>query len=344
MAWRGQVIMKRYREPVSAATEPARTLATVQPDLSEELRRTAAQATAFAANAQAHNTTRAYRADWADWTTWCSDRDLVALPAAPETVALYLTDLIGRGRKPATLARRLVAIAKAHELAGHDPSPTSSAKVRTVWAGIRRTVGTAQTGKAAVLVEDLRAMLAALPSSLRGKRDRALLLIGFAGAFRRAELVSLDVADLTFERAGLRVLLRKSKTDQEGKGRALGIPNGRHPNTCPVRALRAWLDAATITTGPVFRAVERDDQVAAGRLTAGVVGTVVKQAARAAGLDAAQYGGHSLRAGLATSAAAAGASERAIMAQTGHKSVTMVRRYIRDGELWRDNAAGAVGL
>ena len=199
----------------------------------------------YAQAAKAANTRRAYRADWRDFTAWCEGHGRTALPAAPETVALYLTDLAGR-RKTSTLQRRLSSIAQAHQLAGHaaHDAPTRHATVRAVWAGIRRAKGTAQAGKAPVLTADVRAMVASLPDTLLGLRDRALLLLGFAGAFRRSELVGLDVGDLEAGRAGLVVTLRRSKTDQEGAGRKLGVPYGAHPDTCPVRAVQEWLDAS----------------------------------------------------------------------------------------------------
>jgi integrase len=178
-------------------------------------------------------------------------------------------------------------------------------------------------------------------------RDRALLLVGFAGAFRRSELVSLDVADVAdvvFNRDGLVVTLRRGKTDQEGVGRKVGLPFGSNPLTCPVRALRAWLDVAAIARGPIFRPVDRHAHISDTKLTDQSVALIVKRCAKAPGLDWERYAGHSLRSGLATAAAMADVSERAIMAQTGHKSLPMVRRYIRDGSLFRRNAAGAVGL
>jgi integrase len=186
-------------------------------------------------------------------------------------------------------------------------------------------------------------MVAALPDGLLGVRDRALLLVGFAGAFRRSELVSLDRPDLEFTKDGLTVMLRRSKSDQEGQGRKVGIPYGSNPETCPVRALQAWLEAAAITDGPVFRGVTRHGKVQ-GRLSGYAVALIVKRYAAVGGLDPSRYAGHSLRAGLATAAAIGGASERSIMNQTGHKSITMVRRYIRDGNLFRENAAAKTGL
>jgi integrase len=186
-------------------------------------------------------------------------------------------------------------------------------------------------------------MVAATPESLLGARDRALLLLGFAGAFRRSELVALAVVDLDFTRDGLVVTLRRSKTHQEGEGRKLGVPFGSRPESCPVRAVQDWLQAAGISAGLVLRSINRHGHLGTA-LTAHSVALVVKRYAAAAGLEAARYAGHSLRSGLATSAAVGGASERAIMAQTGYRSAAMVRRYIRDADLFRGNAAGLAGL
>jgi len=180
-----------------------------------------------------------------------------------------------------------------------------------------------------------------LPETLLGARDRALLLVGFGGAFRRSELVFLDVGDVAFTQDGLEVMLRRSKTDPEGRGRKVGIPFGSQASYCPVRALRAWTKAAGIEDGALFRYVTRYGQVG-GRLTGHAVAKVVKRCAGAAGLDASRYSGHSLRAGLATAAARAGKSERAIMAQTGHRSLTQVRHYVRQGSLFLENAASGL--
>jgi len=316
-------------------------LVSAQEGLHASLAAAHTQAQVYARGAKAASTQRSYHNDWRDFEVWCAAHELMALPAAPETVALYLASRAAV-YKTATLARRLVAISRAHQLAGH-PSPTTDAGVRTVAAGIRRTKGTAQEGKAPAVTRELRAMVAALPPTLLGRRDCALLLVGFAGAFRRSELVALDVADVAETADGLVVTLRKSKTDQEGAGRKVGIPYGSHTTSCPVRALRAWLTAAGVAEGALFRGVDRHGRVL-GRLSDKGVARVVQRAAAAAGLDPTKYAGHSLRAGLATAAAQGGAPERAIMAQTGHKSVSMVRRYIRDGELFTDNAAAYTGL
>jgi len=219
-----------------------------------------------------------------------------------------------------------------------------NAVVSEVWKGIKRTKGTAQHGKKPFLTSDLRRIVEELPRNLPGTRDRALLLAGFAGGFRRSELARLQVEDLEGTPDGLIVRLSRSKTDQEGQGRAVALPYGSDPLTCPVRALRAWLEEAGITTGPLFRAVDRKGVVGNQALHADSVGYLVKRAAGRAGLETLDYAGHSLRAGLATQAAMNGASELAIMKQTGHRSLATVRKYIREGTLFRDNAALKLGL
>jgi integrase len=247
------------------------------------------------------------------------------------------------GRKPATIARALAALSQAHKVAGYD-SPREHRVVREVHAGIRRTLGTAQKGKAPLMPEHLRGAAAADAErpDLAGMRDRALLAVGFAGGFRRSALVGLDVADLAFGAEGVAITTRRDKTDQEGAGGALGLCYGATAATCPVRTLRAWLDAAGITEGPVFRAVDVRGRVSAERLSDRAVALIVKAAAERAGLEPRAYAGHSLRAGLATAAARAGKSDRAIMRATGHKSRAMVDRYVREAELFADTAAAGL--
>ena len=210
--------------------------------------------------------------------------------------------------------------------------------------GVRRTLGTTRRQVRPLTVPELRSMLQGLRTDPAGCRDRALLLLGFAGALRRSELVGLDVADVTEGTDGLTVRLRRSKTDQEGAGRTVGIPYGSNPVTCPVRAWRAWLEVSGITDGAAFRPVDRHGHTGTARLSGHAVALVLKRHAARVGLDPAEVAGHSLRAGLATSAASAGVPERVIAEQTGHKGTSMLRRYIRRGSLFRENAAGAVGL
>jgi integrase len=296
----------------------------------------------FIRASKADSTLRGYRSDWRNFCQWCEGHGLCSLPASPEAVALYIAECATR-LKVGSIQRRLNAIAEAHKAMGLD-SPTSSGFVRNTLKGIKRTVGTATVQRTAALTDDIRAMLEASDTVLIGVRDRALILLGFPGAFRRAELVSLDVSDLDFSRDGLTVLLRRSKTDQDGLGRRVGIPYGSNPETCPVRVLLAWLEQAALSTGPVFRSINRHGHAQAARLSPAEVARIVKKLAERAGLDPSKYAGHSLRAGHATAAAIAGASERSIMTQTGHRSVQMVRRYIRDGNLFRENSAGKLGL
>jgi len=300
------------------------------------------QAREFARHSKSESTLKGYRADWRDFCSWCERNGQRPLPASPEAVAAYIAECAGR-LKVGSIQRRLNAIAEAHKATGLD-SPTSSGIVRNTLKGIRRSLRTATVQKAPALTADIRAMVDATDSGLIGLRDRALVLLGFAGAFRRSDIVSLNVSDLDFNRDGLTVTLRQSKTDQEGQGRKIGVPYGSNPETCPVRTLQAWLESVGLTEGPVFRSINRHGHIQQGRLSGIDVARVVKKLALRAGLDPAKYSGHSLRAGHATSAAASGASERSIMNQTGHRSVQMVRRYIREGSLFRENSAGKLGL
>lgn len=291
----------------------------------------------------AASTLRAYRSDWMHFTRWCESHALTVLPADTQTVELYLTELAEAGYKVSTLSRRISSISVAHQAAGYD-SPTRTIQVRTLFRGIRATHGVGQTQKRPLRTDELRRITRALPDTYRGVRDRALLVIGFAGALRRSELVALDVEDVEFTEQGLTVRIRSSKTDQEGEGETIGLPYGSHPETCPVRVLRAWLNMAEIATGPIFRRVRRGDVLCGARITDQTVAHVVRRYAATLGYNPADFGGHSLRAGLATAAAEGGAPERAIMAQTQHKSVQVVRRYIRKGTLFTENAAAYTGL
>lgn len=294
--------------------------------------------------AQAVNTRRGYQSDWRHYSTWCKAQGVERLPSSPETVAYYLSDLAEHGYKVSTLQRRLSSIAVAHKTAGY-LSPTDDAGFRTVWRGLRKEHGVVQTGKKALLTHDIQRMLEQLsPATSRGLRDRALILLGFSGAFRRSEIVALNVNDIEFTREGLIIHIRRSKMDQEGAGRKVAIPYGSRLITCPVRALQDWLDVSMIADGPLFRKVNKADWVEYRRLSDKSVANIVKRLVASIGGDPAQYAGHSLRSGFATSSAAAGANERDIMRQTGHKSIATVRRYIRDGELFRDNAVSRLGL
>lgn len=302
------------------------------------------QAAAFARAAKAPSTLRAYAADWAHFLDWCGAQDRSALPATPETVALYLTALAATHR-PAAITRRLTAITKAHQARGlASPATVSELAVGETLKGIRRTLGTAQKAKVPLLTADLLQVLAHLPPGLAGVRDRALLLVGYAGAFRRSELAALELQDLAWVEEGAVVTLRHSKTDQEGQGRQVALPRGAHAGTCPVRALRSWIERALLTAGPLFRPVDRHGKLRTGRLHPDAVGAIVQRALAQAGFEASKYGGHSLRAGFATQAAKNGATAFDIMRQTGHRSVQTVSRYVRDAQMFRDAPAGRLGL
>ena len=300
------------------------------------------EARGYISASRARNTARAYASDWRAFAAWCEAHGVNALPAEPTTVVLYLTDL-ARTAKTATVRRRLSSISVAHQAAGL-ATPTADILVRSTWTGIRRTNGTAQTGKTALLTDDIRSMVMTLPVTLLGRRDACLILLGFSSAMRRSELVALDVADVTETNDGLIATVRRSKTDQEGEGREIGIPYGSNPTTCPVRSLHAWLERSEIENGPLFRPVNRHGRLGKERLSDRAVAMIVKRSAQAAGLDPNLVAGHSLRSGMATSAARAGATETEIMNQTGHRSLPVLRRYIRRGSLFSDNAAAKLGL
>ena len=291
--------------------------------------------------ALADRTRHEYRADLRRFLGWGG-----SLPAAPELIAASLA-AHAASHATATLQRWLVSLGRAHSAQGL-PDPTKTDLVRTACKGIRRRHGRPQRRVAPVGHADLVAMLRELDDSPRGLRDRALLLLGFAGALRRAELVGLQLDDLTFSEAGLTVRLRRSKTDPDGRGRLIGIPFARDPSLCAVRAVRAWLDrlapAAPTTTpaAPLFRAVNRHGQIAAQALTGRAVALLVKERCARAGLDPARYAGHSLRAGFCTAAALAGKPNWQIRKQSGHQTEAMLNRYIRDGRLFADNALEGV--
>ncbi|TPG45714.1 integrase [Roseomonas nepalensis] len=303
-----------------------------------------AEALDYAREASAANTRRAYRAAWQDFIAWCTIEGRSSLPATPETVGTFLAARANT-HKAASLSIRLVAIGQAHRLAGHRLD-TGHPAIRETMKGIRRTHGTAPTKKSAAISAVIRDAVDALARrpSLRAARDRALLLIGFAAALRRSELVALDVADVAFVAEGVILNLCRSKTDTEGRGTEIAIPTGSSERTCPVLALRAWLAAASIETGAIFRSVNRHGQLGAARLSDRDVALAVKAAVQAAGYDPAAFSGHSLRSGFITSAARAGVPEAHIQNQSRHKSLPVLRGYIRRGSLFVDNAAARVGL
>lgn len=291
----------------------------------------------FAAAAIAKRTREIYRKALERFVAWCEAHRLPYLPASADTVAGYLTWRATEGKKPSTVALDLAALRAAYREMG-ERSPCEAPRVRAVWRGIRRDLLVAPVEKAPVAVEEMKAILARIPETRQGKRDRALVLVGFTGAFRRSELLSLDVEDLTWTPAGLEVRLRRSKTDQEGVGEKIGLPAGPSPDMCPAAALRAWLDETRISEGALFRSMSRGGRLK-GRLTGQGFALVVKRLAASAGLDPRLYSGHSLRAGLITSAARAGRSEVAIMRQSRHRSVATLRKYVREADVFSHNAA-----
>jgi integrase len=280
------------------------------------------------------NTYRAYEGDLAHFRAWGG-----TVPATSEAVAEYLA-AHAQTLSMATLDRRLVAISQAHAERGF-PSPTQSGLVRAVRRGIKRVQGEAQRRAAPLSLSDLAAVLEATGEDVKAVRDRALILMGFAGAFRRSELVALDRGDLEFVRQGLVVYLRHSKTDQVYEGRKLGIPYGSN-TVCPVKALTDWLSLIPATSGPIFWRVDRHGNILDQRLAPEAVSLILKDRVADAGFNPSRYSGHSLRAGFATAAAQAGVAGWKIRRQTGHVSDAMLARYIRDGELFGDSAVGAL--
>jgi integrase len=304
----------------------------------DELATYLSRARAFAGQAKSENTRRAYQGDWRDFEEFCRATHRSCLPASPETVVAYAADLASRV-KARTVERRLASISQAHQMAGIEP-PTRDSLVRTVMAGIRRVKGTAQSSKKPLTPEIVRLMVGSLAGDLAGLRDKAMILIGFAGGFRRSELVALQIADIEWTEQGIIVTVARSKTDPMGEGQRVGVPRGKFEETCPVHTLSLWVEASGIRNGPLFRRVDRwSRRVGDKALSGHQVARIIKNLAGQVGLDETLFSGHSLRSGLATSAAERGASERAIMDQTRHRSVQQVRRYIKRGQIFQDNAA-----
>jgi site-specific recombinase XerD len=288
---------------------------------------------------KADNTLRAYEADWLDFYEWCSFHNSQALPAESETIVNYINDLADNA-KANTISRRLSAISENHKAAGYvDNNPCRGGLVRNALDAIKREKGTMQRGKAPILMEDLQNITSYFDViDIAGIRDKALLLTGFMGAFRRSELVKIDIEDLTFTRDGVIILVAKSKGDQEGQGEQVAIPYSSNPDICAVTALKNWIYNAHLVTGPLFRPLNKYKQIRNRRLTNQSVALIVKKYVGLAGLNPDNFAGHSLRRGFATSAAQHDVDERSIMKQTRHKSEKMVRRYIEQGNLFKNNA------
>jgi integrase len=297
----------------------------------------------FASASRADSTLDVYIKHWNAFTAWCTTHGRVALPSSPQTLLLYLAARADQGVRPATLGVSLAAVAYEHERAGH-PSPTDHRDVKKTWRGIRRRLGTAPRKKEPLSAADLRRMVDALPPGLSGLRDRALILLGFAGGFRRSELVALERAQLRFVSQGVEAEVLRSKTDQEQRGFVKMIAYGSDPETCPVRALKDWLELSSIVRGPVFRPINRHGQLGARALTGHAVAIIVKRLAAQAGLPVPDLSGHSLRAGFVTSAAIGGADYPSIMDQTGHESLNTVHGYNRRKDKWKRPASAKLGL
>ena len=312
--------------------------AVIRPSAPAELRRELERAERYATSALAPSTRRAYERDWRLFATWCTERGLVAIPAEPATVAAFLAAEADRGFRAVTVGRRAAAIAAAHRAQDH-PNPCDSGAVAAVMSGIRRQHGTRPLRRAAPLALDpLQRLIEPIDdTTLAGLRDRALLLLGFAAAMRRSELVALDVEDLDFDAArGLKLTIGKSKTDQERAGAQVAVPYARARDRCAVRALQAWLHTAGIHRGAVFRRMRRGDTLTEQRLTDQSVALIVKRRAQAADLRPEKLSGHSLRAGYATAAASAGVEERKIANVTRHKNLPVLRGYIRAATAFDD--------
>jgi site-specific recombinase XerD len=313
-----------------------------QPALPVEFEAELMLASDFARASKAKATQAAYSSDFRIFESWCRGRGLNALPASAESVAAFLAAQASLGRKSSTLGRRLAAIKYFHGIGG-EPSPTGDETIKATLSGIRRSIGSAPTRKRAATSDIVLSMVGTAGSdTLRQLRNRAILLVGFASAMRRSELVDLNVEDLQWTAEGVLIGIRRSKTDQEGVGGSVAVPKGE--TACPIVALRSWLEAAGITEGPVFVRIlnKRNQRVTDRRLAARNIASIVKQNAARLGFDASTFGAHSLRSGLVTSAVKRGVNLLKICDQTRHRSVEMLRVYCRDAELFAGNAASGL--
>lgn len=313
----------------------------------ESLKPSIEAARAFREAAKSEATRRAYASDWRLFSEWCSERGFVSMPAAPEVLCLYLTEMATKlGRKVSTIERARAAISVAHQFSGESgKNPSLSVAVKETMRGIRRRVGAAKRKKTPVLMADMVRMLDATSEGggrgdVKAARDRALLAVGFTGAFRRAELVAICIEHLSFEEEGVVVHVPRSKTDQEGTGRDVGLQREPGAKYCPVGLLEVWLAvlrAHGVETGAVFRAIR--SKRPSKPLASEAVASIVKEYAEKIGRNPDDFAGHSLRRGFITQAVRDGRTEHAIMQQTGHKSVQVMRGYIERGSVFRNNAA-----
>ena len=297
-------------------------------------------------SSKANNTLRAYKSDFKDFGTFCSRHGLNSLPTEPKIVSLYLTHL-SKNSKFSTLRRRLVSISMVHKLKGHYLDTKHPIIVENLM-GIRRVKGSIQKGKKPILINHLKLIINSINEQKTNEtkkfRDKAIILIGFGGGFRRTELISIDYEDLEFVPEGLKITLKKSKTDQFGEGMIKGLPYFDDKNYCPVTNIKKWLEISNINSGPVFRRFSKGSVLTDKRLTDQSVVLLIKEHLRLAGIENKNFAGHSLRSGFATVAADSGADERSIMAMTGHKTTQMVRRYIREANLFKNNALNKIKI
>jgi site-specific recombinase XerD len=296
-------------------------------------------------SSKAVNTVRAYKSDFQDFSLFCQKNGFTNLPSDPKVVSLYLTYLSSKEAKISTIKRRLVSIGVIHKIKGHYMDTKHPAIIENLM-GIKRRRGTIQKGKKPLLINDLKKLIDVINKEnepdIRKLRNKAILLVGFSGGFRRNEIVSLDFEDLEFVFEGIKITIKKSKTDQFGQGMIKGIPHFENSLYCPVTNLKRWINIAKIKKGPVFIKFSKGSKITNKRLTDQSVALIIKDYLLKAGMDNKNYSGHSLRSGFATSAAEAGAEERSIMAMTGHKSTEMVRRYIKEASLFQNNALNKI--
>ena len=296
-------------------------------------------------SSKANNTVRAYKSDFNDFGLFCAQNGLKSLPSEPKIVSLYLTHLSTKDVKMSTLKRRLVSIGVIHKLKGYYLDTKHPSIIENIM-GIKRRKGSIQKGKKPLLISNLKKIINSIDEQkneeIKKIRDRSIILIGFSGGFRRNEIVSLDYDDLDFVKEGLKITLKRSKTDQFGEGSLKGLPYFDSTKYCPVISLQNWLNLSKIKSGPIFRRFIKGSKLSEKRLTDQSIALIIKKYLSLAGIDNKNYSGHSLRSGFATSAAQSGAEERNIMAMTGHKTTQMVRRYIQEANLFRNNALNKI--
>ena len=297
-------------------------------------------------SSKANNTLRAYKSDFKDFGVFCAKHGLNQLPTDPKIVSLYLTYL-SKKSKISTLRRRLVSISMIHKLKGHYLDTKHPIIVENLM-GIRRVKGSLQKGKKPILINDLKSIINVINNQkideIKKLRDKTLILVGFGGGFRRTELVSINYEDLEFVTEGVKITVRKSKTDQFGEGMTKGIPYFSNDMYCPILNLKKWLEISNIKFGPIFRRFKKGLLLSEKRLNDQSVVLVIKKYLDLAGIDNKNFAGHSLRSGFATVAAESGADERSIMAMTGHKTTQMVRRYIKEANLFKNNALSKIKI